>query len=150
MRPRSGSSSSARSMAAPPTSLTFSWSARPIRRAQARAAASVASTSESPSSTARSWPGGTPTQETGGVPGAPESWPLSPSLSMALVLLAELRGAKFHLVYAADADRRAHEIPEERVGAAGPRAELRVELAGHKPGVVGKLDDLDQPAVGRL
>ena len=45
--------------------------------------------------------------------------------------------------------RRAHELAEQRLGARGPRVELGVELGGDEEGVVGELDDLDQPLVRR-
>src|SRR5918994_4557710 len=40
----------------------------------------------------------------------------------------------------------ADELAEERRRPRGPRLELGVELARHKPRVVRKLDDLDEPA----
>ena len=43
-----------------------------------------------------------------------------------------------------------HELPEQRVWAVRAALELRVELTGDEPRVVGKLDDLDQGAVRRL
>src|SRR5581483_6693483 len=44
-------------------------------------------------------------------------------------------------------ERRGDEAAEERRGPRRPRLELRMELARHEPGVVGQLDDLDEPAV---
>ena len=41
----------------------------------------------------------------------------------------------------------ADELAEERRGPGRPRLELRVELAGDEPRVVGELDDLDEPAL---
>src|SRR5690242_4943248 len=43
--------------------------------------------------------------------------------------------------------RRADEAREERVRTGGPRLELGMELAAHKPGMLGELDHLDQGAV---
>src|SRR6266542_4189333 len=45
--------------------------------------------------------------------------------------------------------RRTDEPGEQRVRPGGPGLELRVELAADEPRVVGKLDHLDQRAVGR-
>src|SRR3954451_15562993 len=44
-------------------------------------------------------------------------------------------------------ERRADEALEERCGPRRPRLELGVELARDEPGVVGQLDDLDEPAL---
>src|SRR5690349_11051822 len=43
----------------------------------------------------------------------------------------------------------ADELAEERLGAVGPRVELRVELGGDEERVVGQLDHLDKALVGR-
>src|SRR5213594_1653814 len=45
--------------------------------------------------------------------------------------------------------RRAHEPGEQGVRPGGSGLELGVELAADEPGVVGKLDHLDERAVGR-
>src|SRR5881409_2701927 len=45
--------------------------------------------------------------------------------------------------------RRAHEPGEQGVWPGGSGLELGVELAADEPGMVGKLDHLDQRAVGR-
>src|SRR5881397_3172895 len=45
--------------------------------------------------------------------------------------------------------RRAHEPGEQGVWSGGSGLELGVELAADEPGVIGKLDHLDQRAVGR-
>ena len=50
----------------------------------------------------------------------------------------------------AHGERCGHEAIEQRVRPLGPRLELGMELAGHEPRMVPELDDLDQPAVGRL
>ena len=47
-------------------------------------------------------------------------------------------------------ERRLDEPVEQRVRPLRPGLELGVELAGHEPRVVLELDDLDEPAVGRL
>src|SRR5438034_3471452 len=44
-------------------------------------------------------------------------------------------------------ERGADELPEERRRPRRARLELRVELAGHEPGMVGELDDLDEPTL---
>ena len=44
-------------------------------------------------------------------------------------------------------ERRADEVAEERRRPHRARLELRVELAGDEPRVVGQLDDLDEPAL---
>src|SRR5438034_17062 len=44
---------------------------------------------------------------------------------------------------------RAHEPPEQRMGAHRPRLELGVELAADEPRMVRQLDDLHQGTVGR-
>src|SRR5439155_6172232 len=49
-----------------------------------------------------------------------------------------------------EGDRRPDEPGEERMRPVGPAAELGMELAGHEPGVVLQLDDLDEAAVRRL
>ena len=59
-------------------------------------------------------------------------------------------GDEDRLAAVADGEGRRHEPVEQRVRPLGPRLELRVELAGHEPRVVLELDDLDEPAVGRL
>ena len=45
--------------------------------------------------------------------------------------------------------RGADEVAEQRRGPLGARLELRVELRGHEERVVGQLDHLDEPLVGR-
>ena len=47
----------------------------------------------------------------------------------------------------ASARCRADELAEERRRPRRPRLELRVELAGDEPRVIGQLDDLDEPAL---
>src|SRR5690349_21009400 len=42
-------------------------------------------------------------------------------------------------------ERGADELAEERRRTGWARLELRMELAGHEPRVVGELDDLDEP-----
>src|SRR5207247_3697315 len=42
---------------------------------------------------------------------------------------------------------RTDEVAEQRRRTRRPRLELWMELARHEPGVVGQLDDLDQPAL---
>ena len=44
---------------------------------------------------------------------------------------------------------RSGEGDEQGMGAEGGRLELRMELAGHEPGVIGQLDHLDEAAVRR-
>ena len=41
-----------------------------------------------------------------------------------------------------------HKIPEERVGLDRPGLELRMELAGEKPGMVGNLKNLNKVSIG--
>src|SRR5712691_8951993 len=138
-RPQMPSSSSACSIAAAATSLVPSGSPRPIPRAQLSAAASVARIRSG----------------TTFVPTSVYALPVSSSMDAASPLsrlrlrLLQLRGAELHLVDPAGADGGGHEVPEQRVRPLRPAAELRVELAGDEPRVVGELDDLDEPAVGR-
>src|SRR5450759_4862570 len=137
MLPPRPESSSTRLIVSPAISLTRSGSPLPSMRAQARAAASVAWTSSSESSR-RAWNEGIPlvccsTVESLG----------------AFCLFQQLRGAKLHLVDAALQKCGPYEVPEQRVRAVGPRAELWMELACDKPRVIRELDDLDQPSIGR-
>src|SRR5581483_3603411 len=44
-------------------------------------------------------------------------------------------------------ERSRDELAEERRRARGPRLELRMELRRDEPGMVGKLDDLDEPSL---
>src|SRR5437773_4354790 len=127
--------SSALRIASPAASLTASASPLPSKPAHASAAASVAERSPSPSS---------PRTSKEGIP------LLCCSMGSAggLGLLQQLRGSKLHLV-AALQERRLDEIAEKRMRPVRSRAELGMELAGHEPGVVGELDDLDQAAVRR-
>ena len=57
---------------------------------------------------------------------------------------------KVRLATVGKCDRDPDESVEERVRPVRPAAELRMELAGHEPGMVLELDDLDQSAVRRL
>src|SRR5437868_3099238 len=123
-------------MASPADSLTPLGSPLPSIAAHASAAASLACTSSKESSP---W-------------AAKEGMPLrccSMGLLGVLGFFQQLCGTELHLVDAALQESRAHEIAEERVRAVGSRAKLRVELARDKPGVVGQLDDLDEPSIGR-
>src|SRR5205809_4806879 len=139
--------SSALRIASPAASLTASASPLPSKPAHASAAASVAWRSPSPSSPSSPFTG-----RWGAGPEGPN--PAIPLLCCSMVsagglgFLQQLRGTKLHLV-AAVQERRLDEIAEKRMRPVGSRAELRVELAGNEPGVVGELDDLDQAAVRR-
>src|SRR4051794_23836785 len=88
--------------------------------------------------------------------GTPDAGPreaLGSGGSGRLLLVAQLRVARGLAVLGlagTSLDRRADEAVEQRVRALGPALELRVELAGHEPGVVLELDDLDESAVRRL
>src|SRR6266567_6645682 len=149
-RPQMPSSSSACSIAAAEVSRTRSESPRPVCRAQARAAASVART-RSGTASARTSTNVRPASSS--ILAPPRRSGMRPNRRhpqdpLCLCLL-QLRRAQLHLVDAAGADGRPDEVPEERVRPLGPAAQLRVELAGHEPRVVGQLDDLDEPAVRR-
>src|SRR5438094_4533190 len=153
--------SSALRIASPAASLTASASPLPSKPAHASAAVSVAWRSPSPSSPSspftgrwafppHSW-GGVGEADEGAAPEGPK--PGIPLLCCSMVLagglgLLQLRGTKLHLV-AALQERRLDEIAEKRMRPVRSRAELGMELAGHEPGVVDELDDLDQTAVGR-
>src|SRR5258706_14502720 len=63
-------------------------------------------------------------------------------------LFQQLRRAKLHLVDAALQESSPDEVPEQRVRAVRPRAELGVELAPHEPRAIRQLDDLYPPSVG--
>ena len=63
---------------------------------------------------------------------------------------AASRACEARLAAVGDSDRAGDEPVEQRVRPVGPALELGMELAGHEPGMVAQLDDLDEPAVGRL
>src|SRR5579872_1645384 len=129
--------SRARRIASLAASRMRSGSPLPMKRAHARAAASVARTSSSESSPRASEEGM-----------APRCCSMDPRLG-SIGLFQELGGAQFHLVDAALQERGADEVPEQRVRPVRPGAELGVELARHEPRVLRQLDDLDQSPVGR-
>ena len=51
--------------------------------------------------------------------------------------------------FGADLERRADEVAEQRVRSVGPALELRMGLRADPVRVLGQLDELDEPAVGR-